>query len=766
MKKILTLLFCVCSMDVSAQVLDVNIGNVTYRYDAADCGNMTYGNGGTTLTIGNATYNLTEVDNITASISTSPMTKHTVEIEYAASSAKIIVAGDIADSLTINVKNGTDVSIVQDTLVSKEIKYTLSGSCSDGSFYHDGELKATFVLNGLTLTNPTGCAFRTDDGKRIAIDLEGTNSISDGTSSSDKGAMMINGHSEFTGSGTLNLAGYTKHALWADEYVLLKKTMTGTINITKSVKDGMNINQYFKQKGGTLNISGSIGDDGIQVGMEGSLEEDDGKIIISDGTLNITTTAVGAKALKADSVVNISGGTLTLTTTGNVDDSDASDLSKSSCIKSDIGIEISDGTFTLRNSGSAGKCINTDGYAKISGGNITINNTGTYYGSGTSLTKASGIHADGAITISDSASINITMTGAGAKGVKADTQLNITGGTVTATCSGATCGTGTYLSGCSAIKGETAVNISGGTVTGTSTGAGGKGINSDGTLTISGGTVTSTSSGSNYTSGSYHKYAKGMKADGNMVISGGYTTVSSANHEGMETKGTLNVTDGTLIVTAYDDAINSAGVMRISGGKIYSKATNNDGIDSNGNMYISGGTIIAIGSRAPECGLDVIENGTLNITGGTVIAFGGDNNAVSATTGSIPLITFSSTSQKFAVKNSTSTTTALVAYDGSTNSSTTSALDLSFAPGGGPGGNPGGGPGGGGTASSWLVASSLLTSGSKYYIYTEPTITASSSFMGLSTNSTASGGTILSTNGTTAATSSSSSQGGGGGWGW
>lgn len=209
------------------------------------------------------------------------------------------------------------------------------------------------------------------------------------------------------------------------------------------------------------------------------------------------------------------------------------------------------------------------------------------------------------------------------------------------------------IAGSACLKAESAIVIAGGTLTLTNTGQGGRAINSDGTLTISGGTLVARAEGSNYgsssgggpggggpgggrpggggnpwggdSSSSNHKYAKGVKADGNIVISGGTLNIYSASHEGLESKGTIEITGGQVSVQASDDAINAASHMTVSGGYVMGYSTGNDGIDSNGNMYIKGGTVYAICSGSPEVGLDANTEGgyKLYVTGGTIIAVGG-----------------------------------------------------------------------------------------------------------------------------------------------
>ena len=709
-----------------AQVLDVKQGNVTYRYNAKDCGEMTYNNG-SSVTIGGRTYSLSDVDFISMNSAIS-VDNNSVSVTYSNSEAQVVIAGNISPYITATVTNGTHVSILE-AGCADEITYTLSGSCSNGSFYQDGDLKATFVLNNLSLTNPSGAAINIDDGKRIAIELEGTNSLADGSSSTDKGALMVNGHSEFTGSGTLSIAGNgTKHAFWADEYILLKKTMTGGITITKATKDGINVNQYLKIKGGSLTISG-VGDDGIQIGMEGDKSEDDGKFLMSDGTLSVTVPASvgGGKCVKADSTIVISGGTLTLKAqASSIYDSSTHDYTVGAGLSSDANIDISGGNITISNSGSYSHGIKADGTLSISGGDITT-----------------------------------TSSGSASHGIKAETNLNISGGIIQCTTSGAattkyTSSGSTDYKGCAGINCDGNMTVSGSAyITCTSTGTGGKGISVDGTLTINGGTITSKATGSNYGSSgggggwgggstsSSSVSAKGIKADGAIVINGGETNATSSSHEAFETKSTLTVNDGKLIcVSSADDAINSASHMYIKGGYVLGQTSSNDGIDSNGNMYISGGVVLAFGSGSPECGLDAAERYYLYITGGTVIANGGGNNSVSSTTGSQPVIGISTSLSKFAIETTSSAgSSSILAFDATKLPNGYSSTSGGGGGGGWGGHGPGGGGGGGGSTSSWLISSPSFSTNTTYYIFSSPTITETDdTWYGLTTNAKVSGG--------------------------
>ena len=254
-------------------------------------------------------------------------------------------------------------------------------------------------------------------------------------------------------------------------------------------------------------------------------------------------------------------------------------------------------------------------------------------------------------------SISVSVSAAAAKGLKAEGDAYITGGTINAT----TTGGGSWDSeelktkACAGLSADGNIAISGGTLTLTSTGAGGKGISGDGTFVVSDsavitvktsgqavvasstGTISTVSNSSTLDrySTNYKSSPKGIKIDGAITISGGKIsiTTSGAGGEGMESKSTLNISGGEVAINAYDDAINSASTLTVSGGLVYARATNNDGIDANGNCYIKGGLVYAISATSPEVAIDANNEGgyKLYVQGGTIVAIGGLENGASLT---------------------------------------------------------------------------------------------------------------------------------------
>ncbi len=343
----------------------------------------------------------------------------------------------------------------------------------------------------------------------------------------------------------------------------------------------------------------------------------------------------------------------------------------------------------------------------------------------------------GSLTVAGG-SLDIAVTASAAKGLKSDGCMTLSGGelVVTATGGGLWDSDESKTKASSCLSSDGKILISGGTQTLTASGAGGKGISGSDSLVVTGGTLTASTSGgmyayvngreySNYTgntdnlSSSQKSSPKGIRIEGVVEINGGEISVTTTGNgaEGIESKSTLTVNDGTIVVNAYDDAINSSSHMYITGGDITVVASNNDGLDSNGNMYISGGVVKAFGTTSPECGIDANEEDgyTVIFTGGTLLAVGGDNSVPSTSESTQPYVTGSM---------SVSAGTEIALLSGSTQlASFTVPSNYSSSQGGNSGGPGGGGfgPGGGswggrGGSSSVLISCAGMSSGSSYTI--------------------------------------------------
>ena len=581
MKKVgMMIIALLLTIVAGAQTLNVQVGDVTYQFPAAQTGDMTYSNG-TTLTIMGKVFTIGDITGMV--VDKSEVTDNQVTVSYNGTMAKVTVAGNVAQYLT-PVVSGAHVSIAQSDDLAEEVTYTLSGESTDGEFYMSGSYKATVELNGLTLTNTTpvksGAAVHIQNGKRIKVKVcNGTvNTLTDAVGGSQKGCLYVKGHAEFAQKGTLNIIGNVKHGIKTGEYMTLKNA---TINITKAAGDGINCAQFFQMTSGKIAISG-VSDDGIQCDIEDSTagstgettdheDEDTGNIYLEGGDITASVTADAAKAIKAEGDIRATGTNVTATTSGGgVWDADKVKTKSSSCMSADGNMLISGGTLTLTSTGAGGKGINVDGNFTATGGSVTINTSGNAVVASSTGTlsvvtssqqldnydsdyKSSpkGIKVDGAIVISDNAVISVTTTGAGGEGIESKTSIDITGGQTTVNAS------------------DDGINASKNTSTGGS-----------GDLTISGGYVFSKSSGND-----------GIDANGNCYIKGGLvyaigTTAPEKSIDANTEEGKkLYITGGTII--AVGDLENG---VSISGGTCKSASS---WTANTWHALYNGGTLVA-----------------------------------------------------------------------------------------------------------------------------------------------------------------------------
>ena len=342
---------------------------------------------------------------------------------------------------------------------------------------------------------------------------------------------------------------------------------------------------------------------------------------------NPTSTAIDIESKKATYIV--------LTGTNKLTDGATEDHKSTLYGKSKLLLS---GTGSLNVYGNYNNGIHTKSYVVIDKGvNLYVNTTYNH-----------GIKASDAVVINGGI-INIESSGEGAKGINCEKDIVINGGRTSVICTGNgewdTEDLETKAATC--IKCDSIMTIKGGEINVKATGSGGKGLKADWEAYISGGKIrvitegglyysNGTQESHNYTGNTdnlddaYTSSPKGIKVGtknehGVLQITGGDLMVrtSGTNGEGIESKGTLDITAGSVMVSAYDDAINSSGDLTISGGTVVAVGVNNDGIDSNGDMYLKGGTLIAMGAGGAEAGIDINEQKRLYISGCNIFGIGG-----------------------------------------------------------------------------------------------------------------------------------------------
>ena len=406
MKKIFSAitLFCYLALTASAQQLRVYQGTVTYVYPASLLETMTYTDGGQTLTILGRSFSTAEIDSIKVTNVPSTFTPNSISVDYASEKANVAVSGDVAAFVTVNA-DGANVRVVADAALQQEVTYYLSGTSGNGSFFMDGAYKSTVVLNNLNLTSATGAAIDIENGKRIAVQLpEGTTTtLADAAGGTHKACFFINGHAEFTGAGTLNLAGNTKHAYASDEYTQFKSDF-GTFKVTSALSDGMHVEQYLQVDGGTFNITGVQGDCVDVSVTKDPLDEYNGQAFINAGTFVLSVAADDTKGIKSESDMAITGGNITATVSGNG--------AKGISAGSNLLVDESSGNAT----------------------NIKMSVTGTTYmpGDATLESKCRGIKVKGDMTFAGGF-LDISATGVKSKAISIDGVFYYSGGQMTCT---------------------------------------------------------------------------------------------------------------------------------------------------------------------------------------------------------------------------------------------------------------------------------------------------------------------------------------------
>lgn len=413
-------------------------------------------------------------------------------------------------------------------------------------------------------------------GSTVTITAAGTYLL---TGTLDNGMILIDAadtdaiHLVLSGANISNAASAALYVRRADKVFVT--TAAGTENSLSSTGEYEAIDEnnidaaVFSKSDLTLNGAGSLT---VQAAAgHGVVSKDD--LVIISGTYTITAAGHG---LAGKDSVRIANGTFTIT-------SGKDGIHAENSEDAALGfLYILDGTFRVV---SAGDGLSAGSYLQLDGGSLDLLCGGG--SSGASINR----DVRSSATAEDSVST---------KGIKADGDLILKGGSATI----------------DSLD---------------------DGIHSNASISISGGSF-QISTGDD-----------GIHADAAVAISSGAIQISRS-YEGIEGL-TIEITGGEIELTASDDGLNAAGgtdqsgtsgfgggfrgeddfrsgsdaAIRISGGTLHINASG-DGIDSNGSLTISGGTIYLSG---PDSG----GNGALDydseasITGGILIAAGASQMA-------------------------------------------------------------------------------------------------------------------------------------------
>lgn len=441
------------------------------------------------------------------------------------------------------------------------------------------------------------------------------------------------------------------------------------------------------------------------------------------------------KNVDNDKYVKVGLNGLTLTNPSGAVINDQSGKSMFLVIGSDTENTLADGTsYTTTDDEDMKGTIFAEGQIIVSGGgtlnvnanckNGIVSDDYIIFRPGNTITitnsASNGVKANDSIIVRGSV-LNIGVTAAGAKGINSEGVTRIEGGRTTIITSGGTTIEDNDTKSCAGIKSDLAFTMTGGELSIQSSGAGGKGISGDTTIDIDGGTLEIVTTGKQYVYGSLDSSPKGIKGDGNVNINGGDITVTCSGGdgaEGIESKATLTITGGQMVVNSYDDAFNASTNINISGGQIYAYSSTNDGIDSNGGMYFTGGLAIACGASTPEGPFDS-DNSTFSIKGGTLIGVGGTTSTptTSSTTQPVMLIGSQSYSSGTYIALETSGGDALFAFQ----------MPRTYS------------------SAVLLISSADISVGSSYNLKTGVSVSGGTLWQGYTDDSTVSGGSTLKT---------------------
>ncbi len=283
-----------------------------------------------------------------------------ITITYSGTS--VTVTGDYYSYVTTN---GAHVTV--NNTGSENIVYLLVGSTANGSFKLYSAKKQAILLSGVSITNPNGAAINNQSGKRTFVMVEGTNTLTDGSSAAYtttddedmKAVFFSEGQLVLSGSGSLNVTASNKQGksgIVSDDYVRFMANPTVTVTSGSSAGHGIRGKEYVQ---------------------------------LSNGELTVSTSAAMKKGIGSDDYVLVEGGSATINVSGGVAyDSDDAEYKGSAGIKADNYFGMTGGSVTIKNTGAGGKGISSGSYdfdpekhtlsdSYISGGTLKITTTGS-----------------------------------------------------------------------------------------------------------------------------------------------------------------------------------------------------------------------------------------------------------------------------------------------------------------------------------------------------------------------------------------------------
>ena len=456
------------------------------------------------------------------------MPVETISTVEASSIDAIDLTADISLQGTTIQVDGSGVSVAGSTAtITAAGVYRLSGNLDNGQIVVETEDEGTveLILDNAVITNTSNAPIFVSSAETVLISLAdgSNNTVTDGASyvfadaETDEPDAAIFSKSDLviSGSGSLTVNANYKNGIAGKDTLTIE---SGVIAVNAAA-DGIKGKDSVTILDGTLTIVS--GSDGIQ--STNDTDEEKGTVTISGGTINITSSLDG---IQAETDLLISGGNLTIVTGGGSANSSTQEG------WGNPGGDRNTQDIATDNTTESMKALKAGVDLTVSGGSITIDS------------EDDALHSNDSLTI-DGGDLTIAS---GDDGLHADTSLVINNGSINISKS--------Y----EGIE-SAAITLNGGTIYVTA---------SDDAINVAGGNDSSAMGGrpgqNNFSdSGDY-----------TLTINGGYI-VLDAGGDGLDSNGTISMTDGVVIVNGPTNSGNGP-------------------VDYMGSFNISGGFLVAVGS--------------------------------------------------------------------------------------------------------------------------------------------------------------------------
>lgn len=542
---------------------------------------------------------------------TSGITKEDTDVTHAddAENYRVSITGDFT------VKSDTSDGVTQSGSVytiTKAGEYTVAGLLSEGQLIVDAgdEDEVTIVLNGTSITCSSGSPIYVKNASEVKIKSEENsfNEVIDNRaeatedSSDDAGnaAIYATCDLKLVGKGALVVTGNYNNGIQSKDDLSIKNVIVKVTAVNNAVKgndavdiESGNIIAISAKGDGIKTSNSSISNNGNQKGI----------VTITGGNIDVYAACDGIDAAYG------------------VDISDGGNLNIYTDTYSDYSEEVTTSGSSSGSNSSTNKTASTNTVSYVAASDTISNAPGGNMGGGTPPDMNGGNAPD--MSNGNAPDMN-GSSGGGMGGNKAGGDRPGMPGDFNE--SGNSSGQSYSTKG---IKADSEINISGFTININSTDDGihansdsgvlETGENGKGTIVINGGSIT-ISSGDD-----------GMHADKQLDVNDGYINVVTS-YEGLEAM-TINLNGGKIYVYATDDGINActgdgktSPIVNVTGGYIdvTTASGDTDGIDSNGNYVQTGGFVLVKGgSSSGNVSGSIDVDGTVTITGGTCVALGG-----------------------------------------------------------------------------------------------------------------------------------------------